>query len=159
MADKGKDPTTQDERVRRVIVVVRLPYLPLRDLGELELGQLERHPSSDMRRLWSQRLAVDDVDVFDVGRQSGFNCEDSRKSAIASDIVRRVTYSDPAGYCKSNYSLGPETSRDRPNSTTTSDLSPAGSGIPSGRSTWEEVSHRRLAVQRPSGIARDLEPS
>lgn len=57
-----------------MIVVVRLPDLPMRDFGELEPRQLEGYRRSHVDRLGTERLAIDDILVVDVCRWRGLDC-------------------------------------------------------------------------------------
>lgn len=54
-------------------VVVCLPYLPVRNFRKFQSSQLERYARSDVKRFGIQRLTVDDVFIFDIGRKSGFD--------------------------------------------------------------------------------------
>jgi hypothetical protein len=70
---KQSEAESSHERVGRVVVVVRLPDLPMRNLGKLEPGKGETHARTDVGWLWTEGLAVDQIVVFNIGREGGFD--------------------------------------------------------------------------------------
>lgn len=60
-------------RIWWISTIISLPDLLVRPFTEPEPGELIRHFSSDIERFGLERLAVDEIFILDIRRQSRFD--------------------------------------------------------------------------------------